>query len=46
LQDACASLKENEFDANATAHRMIRIYAGLEDADYIIEDLEKGFETM
>ena len=43
---ACASLKENEFDANATAHRMIRMYVGLEDADYLIEDLERGFETM
>jgi len=42
----CASLKENEFDANNEAHRMIRMYAGLEDADYLIEDLQRGFKKM
>lgn len=43
---SCASLQENEFDPNNTAHRMIRMYVGLEDADYLIEDLERGFELM
>jgi cystathionine beta-lyase/cystathionine gamma-synthase len=41
-----ASIKENEFDANKKEHRMLRMYVGLEDADYIIEDLEKGFAGM
>jgi cystathionine beta-lyase/cystathionine gamma-synthase len=42
----CASLKENEFDANNEGHRMIRMYAGLEDPDYLIEDLQRGFKKM
>ena len=42
----CASLNENEFDANNPDHRMIRMYAGLEDAAYLINDLERGFGNM
>ena len=42
----CASVKENEFDADNPDHRSIRMYAGLEDADYLIEDLKRGFECM
>lgn len=41
-----ASIKENEFDANNKNHRMLRMYIGLEDAGYIIEDLERGFAGM
>ncbi|HEY9361984.1 MAG TPA: PLP-dependent transferase, partial [Chitinophagaceae bacterium] len=43
---AIASIKENEFDANNKNHRMLRMYVGLEDAEYIIEDLERGFKGM
>jgi cystathionine beta-lyase/cystathionine gamma-synthase len=43
---AIASIKENEFDANNKNHRMLRMYIGLEEADYIIEDLERGFKGM
>lgn len=39
----CASLKDEEFDASNTEHRMLRLYAGLEDADYLINDLEQAF---
>ncbi len=42
----CASIKENEFDADNIDHRKLRMYVGLEDADYIVEDLERGFESM
>jgi len=42
----CASLNENEFDANNPDHRIIRMYTGLEDAAYLIEDLERGFGNM
>ena len=41
-----ASIKENAFDTNNKEHRMLRMYVGLEDADYIIEDLERGFAGM
>jgi cystathionine beta-lyase/cystathionine gamma-synthase len=32
-----------EFDAANPEHRMIRMYVGLEEADYLIKDLERGF---
>lgn len=42
----CASIKKSDFDPDNTDHRRIRIYVGLEDAEYIIEDLERGFVAM
>jgi cystathionine beta-lyase/cystathionine gamma-synthase len=42
----CASIRENEFDAENKDHRKLRMYVGLEEADYIIEDLERGFAGM
>jgi len=42
----CASIKENEFDPSNADHRKIRMYVGLEDADYIIKDLERSFDLM
>ncbi|MEO8820377.1 MAG: PLP-dependent aspartate aminotransferase family protein [Ginsengibacter sp.] len=43
---ACASIKQEDFDANKKEHRQFRMYVGLEDADYIIEDLERGFKSV
>lgn len=42
----CASLQREEFRPDNPEHRMIRMYPGLEDAEYLIEDLEKGFNSM
>ena len=42
----CASIKENEFDADNKDHRQIRMFVGLEEPGYIIEDLERGFKAM
>jgi cystathionine beta-lyase/cystathionine gamma-synthase len=39
----CASITEEEFDPDNREHRRIRMYVGLEDPEYIIEDLERGF---
>jgi cystathionine beta-lyase/cystathionine gamma-synthase len=39
----CASIKENEFDIENKIHRRLRLYVGVEEAEYIIEDLERGF---
>jgi cystathionine beta-lyase/cystathionine gamma-synthase len=36
----------DEFDAGKKEHRMLRLYVGLEDADYLIKDLEQAFEKM
>lgn len=42
----CAGMPKDEFDAAKQEHRMIRLYVGQEDAEYIIKDLERGFEKM
>jgi cystathionine beta-lyase/cystathionine gamma-synthase len=42
----CASVKEKDFDANNKEQRKLRMYVGLEDPQYIIEDLERGFAAM
>ncbi len=46
IMPGCASIKEEDFDANNREQRQLRMYVGLEEADYIIEDLEKGFNAM
>lgn len=42
----CASINENEFDPENKIHRRLRMYVGLEEPEYIIEDLERVFEGM
>ena len=42
----CSGIKPEEFDAANREHRMMRLYVGLEDAEYIIKDLEQAFEKM
>ena len=40
----CSGISVNEFDASNREHRMLRLYVGLEDPDYLIKDLEQAFE--
>jgi cystathionine beta-lyase/cystathionine gamma-synthase len=42
----CAGMKPEAFDAQNIGHRSLRIYLGLEDADYLIKDLQTGFEAI
>ena len=42
----CSGIKPADFNAANTEHRMLRLYVGLEDADYLIKDLEQAFEKM
>jgi cystathionine beta-lyase/cystathionine gamma-synthase len=42
----CAGIKREEFDPSNPDHRMIRIYVGLEDADYLVKDLEQAFAAL
>jgi cystathionine beta-lyase/cystathionine gamma-synthase len=42
----CASITEEEFDPGNREHRRIRMYVGLEDPEYIMEDLERGLNGM
>jgi cystathionine beta-lyase/cystathionine gamma-synthase len=39
----CAGLDDGEFVAGNEDHRMLRLYVGLESAEYLIEDLEQSF---
>ena len=42
----CSGIPAANFNAAHPEHRMIRIYVGLEEADYLIKDLERGFGGM
>ncbi|MBC7903230.1 MAG: PLP-dependent transferase [Gemmatimonadaceae bacterium] len=42
----CASVAEEDFDPADRQHRMIRFYFGLEDADYLIEDMRQAAVKM
>jgi len=39
----CASMDPDDFDPGKKTHRFIRLYIGLEDADYLIRDLSQAF---
>ena len=38
----CSSIDPKDFDVNNVEHRMLRLYVGLEDADYIIRDIDQA----
>ncbi|CAN5367461.1 bifunctional L-alanine/L-glutamate racemase [soil metagenome] len=42
----CSGLPTVAFNPQHKDHRSLRLYVGLEEADYIIKDLERGFEMM
>jgi cystathionine beta-lyase/cystathionine gamma-synthase len=42
----CSSIQPGDFDAKNKEHRMIRMYVGMEDADYLIKDLEQAFNKI
>jgi cystathionine beta-lyase len=42
----CAGIKKQDFDPVNTEHRMIRMYVGLEDAEYLINDLKQAFTVL
>ena len=39
----CAGLNDSDFNSNNKEHRMLRLYIGLESAEYLIGDLEQSF---
>ncbi|RZJ18644.1 MAG: aminotransferase class I/II-fold pyridoxal phosphate-dependent enzyme [Acinetobacter sp.] len=43
---ACAGISKTDFDKGNNRHVLIRIYVGLEEADYIIADLEQAFSKI
>lgn len=42
----CAGIKKSSFNKNNIEHRRLRLYVGLEDANYIINDLKQAFEKI
>ena len=46
IMPKCAGIKSTDFDTDNKEHRMLRLYVGLEDADYIINDLTQAFEDF
>lgn len=44
LLPKCASMQDDAFDAHNPDHCMVRMYVGLEDAAYLIADLEQAFQ--
>jgi cystathionine beta-lyase/cystathionine gamma-synthase len=42
----CTGLSNQEFDLNNVEHRYVRLYVGLEDAGYLIADLDQALAKM
>lgn len=42
----CASLQPEAFDPAVREHRMLRIYVGLEEPEYLIADLDQAFASI
>jgi len=42
----CAGIKRDEFNPAIETHRMIRLYIGLEDPEFLIDDLNQAFGHM
>jgi len=42
----CTGFKKEEFDLNNREHRYVRIYVGLEDAQYLIDDLSQSLDRI
>lgn len=42
----CAGMQPRDFDAGNIEHRMLRLYVGLESADYLKSDLSNAFKAI
>ena len=42
----CAGIASADFDVDNRDHRMMRLYVGLEDAEYLIKDLGQALEKI
>jgi cystathionine beta-lyase/cystathionine gamma-synthase len=42
----CAGLSAEKFNPAFEEHRMLRLYVGLEDADYIMADIQQAFDSV
>ncbi len=39
----CAGMPKNEYNKMNPNHRMLRLYIGLEEANYLVADLQQAF---
>jgi len=42
----CAGIQPADYDPDNREHRYVRMYVGLEDAEYLIKDLEQALEKI
>jgi cystathionine beta-lyase/cystathionine gamma-synthase len=42
----CSGIPISDFDPSNPEHRYVRLYVGLEDADYLIKDIEQALNTI
>jgi Cystathionine beta-lyases/cystathionine gamma-synthases len=42
----CASIQPGDFDAKKPEHRMVRMYVGMEDPQYLVKDLDQAFMSI
>ena len=42
----CSGIQRNEFDAGNKEHRMLRLYVGLEEPEYLVKDLEQALAVI
>ncbi|MEP7109355.1 MAG: aminotransferase class I/II-fold pyridoxal phosphate-dependent enzyme [Ferruginibacter sp.] len=42
----CSGIPSKYFNPEKKEHRMIRLYIGLEEAEYLMHDLDRGFEVL
>ena len=42
----CSGVQVSDFDPEKPEHRWVRLYVGLEEADYLIKDLDRSLEKM
>lgn len=42
----CAGMPQEDFNAAHTIHRSLRLYVGLEEAEYLVADLQRGFDAI
>jgi cystathionine beta-lyase/cystathionine gamma-synthase len=42
----CAGIDPSVFDPSDREHRMLRLYVGLEDPEYLVRDLSNAFGAM
>ena len=42
----CSGMKREDFNPASQEHRQLRLYCGLEDAGYIIADLQQAFDAI